>query len=80
MLWTLTFQELAQHTKDASLQHDTLDSTFVFYETTKAQLNVYQVCTFISILAMPKAWFNVISALVIAELIFIVQSSLKLCG
>lgn len=46
--WTSTSQELAQHTKDATLQHDTLDSTFVFYEMTKAQLNVYQVCSFLS--------------------------------
>jgi hypothetical protein len=38
-------KELAQHTKDATLQHDTLDSTFAFYETTKAQLNVYQVAS-----------------------------------
>lgn len=45
MLWTLSLQELAQYTKDASLQYETLDSTFVFYDNTKAQLNAYQVCT-----------------------------------
>jgi hypothetical protein len=38
-------QELAQYTKEANLQHETLDSTFVFYDNTKAQLDVYQVCT-----------------------------------
>jgi len=46
MLRTLSLQELAQHTKDASLQHETLDSTFVFYEMTKGQLNVHQVCSY----------------------------------
>lgn len=38
-------KELSQHTKDASLQHETLDSTFLFYDSTKAQLNVYQVAS-----------------------------------
>ncbi|KAG0579506.1 hypothetical protein KC19_4G104000 [Ceratodon purpureus] len=42
---TALHKELAQYTKDASLQHETLDSTFVFYDNTKAQLNVYQVAS-----------------------------------
>ncbi|KAG0631561.1 hypothetical protein M758_1G262500 [Ceratodon purpureus] len=42
---TALHKELAQHTKDASLQHETLDSAHVFYDLTKAQLNVYQVAS-----------------------------------
>lgn len=40
-IWIM--QELAERTKDASFLHDTLDSTFVFYDLTKAQLSIYQV-------------------------------------
>jgi hypothetical protein len=39
----MVLQELAEHTMDASYHHDTLDSTFVFYDLTKAQLSVHQV-------------------------------------
>lgn len=42
---TALHKELAQHTKDASLQHETVDSTFVFFDLTKAQLTVYQVAS-----------------------------------
>ncbi|CAM6095730.1 unnamed protein product [Calypogeia fissa] len=38
-------KELVDHTKDVSLQHDTLDGTFLFYDTTKAQLSIYQVAS-----------------------------------
>ncbi|KAG6557478.1 hypothetical protein Mapa_000751 [Marchantia paleacea] len=38
-------QKLAVHTKDVSLQHDNLDGTFLFYDTIKAQLSIYQVAS-----------------------------------
>ncbi|CAM6067283.1 unnamed protein product [Sphagnum tenellum] len=39
------YKELAEHTMDVSYHHDTLDSTFVFYDLTKAQLSVHQVAS-----------------------------------
>ncbi|KAL3682790.1 hypothetical protein R1sor_000812 [Riccia sorocarpa] len=38
-------KELAAYATDVTVQHDTLDGAFTFYDTTKAQLTIYQVAS-----------------------------------
>ncbi|XP_010541265.1 PREDICTED: nicalin-1 [Tarenaya hassleriana] len=38
-------KELEDHTAEISVQHDSLEETFTFYDSTKAKLNIYQVAS-----------------------------------
>lgn len=38
-------KELEEHTAQVSVQHEVIDGTFTFYDSTKATLNVYQVAS-----------------------------------
>ncbi|MCD7449976.1 hypothetical protein HAX54_002693 [Datura stramonium] len=38
-------KELADHTAEVNVQHETLDGTFAFYDSTSAKLHIYQVAS-----------------------------------
>lgn len=40
----ILLQELADHTAEVNVQHETLDETFTFYDSISGRLHVYQVC------------------------------------
>lgn len=40
----LLLQELADHTAEVNVQHETLDGTSTFYDSISGRLHIYQVC------------------------------------
>ncbi|XP_060196645.1 uncharacterized protein LOC132625973 isoform X2 [Lycium barbarum] len=38
-------KELADHTAEVNVQHETLDGTFTFYDSTSGKLHIYQVAS-----------------------------------
>lgn len=41
--WYTSWQELEDYTAEVSVQHESLEGSFTFYDSTKASLNIYQV-------------------------------------
>lgn len=41
---SMSLQELADHTAEVNVQHETLDGMFTFYDSTSGKLHIYQVC------------------------------------
>lgn len=41
--WDNSSQELEDYTAEVSVQHESLEGSFTFYDSIKASLNIYQV-------------------------------------